>query len=367
VAIGIAAFLALRPVATVEPVVSGQAIDAKPGSVTVMEEYSMELKTDLPGRLLKKNFNLYPGQDVVTDQILAQLDSTDLRLAMDKDQIDFAATKERFKTDHSTELSLESLHADLANFRRMNKLGTYPDNDLAKREREVKIQEQHGDLEKIDHQQTLATFENTLKGEQHKIDQMTIKAPFDAVVSAVYKHPGDLIGQGDSIATLITTHKVVVGKISEEDFAEIKKGEKASVIFISYGGWIYDATVSKILPTADPETQRHVIHLDVQIAPEKLVPGINGEVTVEVGRHAAKAIVPRRAIFSLNGDNVYLVKEGRVERRPVKKGFVWLKGIEIVDGLQAGDLVIVDSLEEFHDGQRVRVRELPSDALSSVK
>jgi len=220
--LGVLAWRWLQPVAIVEPVVSGLALDAKPGSVTVTEAYALELKTDLPGRLVKKDFNLDPGEKVKAGQVLAQLDATDIQLAMDKDRIDYAATKERYKTDHSTELALESLHADLENFRRQQQQGSYPATEMAKREREAKIAELKADLEKIDHTQTLATFENSLKSEQHKLDQTTLRAPFDAVVSAVYKHPGDLIGQGDSIATLITTENVVVGKISEEDFANIR-------------------------------------------------------------------------------------------------------------------------------------------------
>jgi len=366
--LGVLAWRWLQPVAIVEPVVSGLALDAKPGSVTVTEAYALELKTDLPGRLVKKDFNLDPGEKVKAGQVLAQLDATDIQLAMDKDRIDYAATKERYKTDHSTELALESLHADLENFRRQQQQGSYPATEMAKREREAKIAELKADLEKIDHTQTLATFENSLKSEQHKLDQTTLRAPFDAVVSAVYKHPGDLIGQGDSIATLITTENVVVGKISEEDFANIRKGEKASVMFLTYSNWVYNGTVVKILPTADPETQRHVIHIHVDdITPDKLVPGINGEVSVVVGEHHAKAIVPRRALFSLNGDNVYVVKDGRVERRPVKKDYSWLTGVEIVEGLEPGEHVIVDGLEEFHDGQRVRTREIPSDAIGAVK
>jgi len=139
-------------------------------------------------------------------------------------------------------------------------------------------------------------------------------------------------------------------------------------MFLTYSNWVYNGTVVKILPTADPETQRHVIHIHVDdITPDKLVPGINGEVSVVVGEHHAKAIVPRRALFSLNGDNVYVVKDGRVERRPVKKDYSWLTGVEIVEGLEPGEHVIVDGLEEFHDGQRVRTREIPSDAIGAVK
>ncbi len=355
----------LRPVAVIEPVVAGRAVQAEPGNVTVVAEYSQELRADVAGRLVRQDFNLDPGQAVKDGDVLAQIDPTDLKLAMQKDQIDFDAAKARFRTDRSGELLLESLQADIETTRRLNKLGTYPDAELAKRERELKIQQQRGELEKIEHAQTLATFENTLAGERHRLAQMTLRAPFDAVVSAVYKHPGDMVGTGESIATLITTKRVVEGKISEEDFAHVRVGQKATVTFLPYGPWDFDAVVSKILPTADPETQRHLVLLDVKTdAEHPLVPGINGEMSIVVGEREAKAIVPRRALFSLDGDNVYVVRDDRVEMRKVRTGYVWARGAEILEGLSAGEKVLVEELESFHSGDSVRVKEVPSDAFS---
>ena len=123
------------------------------------------------------------------------------------------------------------------------------------------------------------------------------------------------------------------------------------VRFLPYGAWVYNGKVTKVLPTADPETQRHLVDLVVtDIEPEKLIPGITGEVSIEVGRHPAKSIIPRRALLN---ENVYVVKNGKVELRPVKKGFVWLTGVEITEGLEPGDLVIVEDLDSFHDGDSV--------------
>ena len=82
--------------------------------------------------------------------------------------------------------------------------------------------------------------------------------------------------------------------------------------FLTYGENQYAAKVVKILPTADPATQRNVVHLEVEIAPEKLVPGITGEVVIEVGEHEHTLIVPRRAVF---GTNLYAVNDGRIEFR----------------------------------------------------
>jgi multidrug efflux pump subunit AcrA (membrane-fusion protein) len=161
---------------------------------------------------------------------------------------------------------------------------------------------------------------------------------------------------------MITNDKIVEAKISEENFANIKPGEKATVRFLPYGYFVFNGKVTKILPTADPETQRHLVDLVItDIAPEKLIPGITGEVSIEVGRRPAKAIIPRRALLN---ENVFLVKNGKVELRPVKKGYVWLTGVEILEGLEPGDLVIVEDLDNFHDGDSVGTLALPSDAFA---
>ncbi len=67
-------------------------------------------------------------------------------------------------------------------------------------------------------------------------------------------HPGDLIDPGSPIVALITTAREVQAKISEEDFADIREGQPVSAIFLPYHEWVYNGTVKKILPTADPET-----------------------------------------------------------------------------------------------------------------
>jgi len=181
---------------------------------------------------------------------------------------------------------------------------------------------------------------------------MTIVAPFDGVVSKVFARPGDLISGGAPIAILISTSRTVEAKISEENFSNIAKGQRASVRFLGYGNWLYDATVTKILPTADPETQRYIVHLDVKIEPEKLIPGITGEVSIIVGERPSPANIPRRALF--NNTKVYAVENGRVRLRTIKPGYLSNTLVEVLEGLKAGDMVIVDQLDQFRDGDRVR-------------
>jgi len=360
-----AVVLSMRSVAKVETVVSGEARDLKPGSVTVKEVYSMQMKSAIGGRVLKDGYSLDPGMPVKEADVLVHLDTSDILIAKDEIQNQYDAVKQRMAVGSVQTFALESAQSDFNNTERLFKMGQVSDSDYQKARRAVETIKQQLALEKVTNEENLKTDENTLRTEQSNIDKMTIRAPFAGVVSYVYAHPGDLIDAGSPIVALITTDRLVEAKISEEDFANIKVGQPVAVEFLPYGAWVYNGTVKKILPTADPETQRHLVDLNItDIEPEKLIPGITGEVTIVVGTRKAKAIIPRRALLN---ESVFVVKGGRVELRKVRKGFVWLTGAEILEGLEPGEQVIVEDLDSFRDADRVRVEELPSDAFSKKK
>jgi RND family efflux transporter MFP subunit len=339
----------LKPTARVSVITKGLAVQAVPGSVTVQAEFQMEIKSETSGRVSKSDLD--PGQKVAAGAVLVQIDTGDLELEIQQIQADYDAAKRRVAVGSAIKLELENANDALQNFERLTKAGTYPPAELEKQRRLVKQIEQRLALEGVTNDQQLATFQNTLKVKKRQLEKMTITAPFDGQVSYVYSRPGDLITSGAPIATLIATHRTVEAKISEENFSGIRLGQKATVRFLGYGDGVYDASVIKILPTADPETQRYIVHLDVKIDPEKLIPGLTGEVTITVGQRNAQALCPRRALFD---NKVYVVNDGRVELRKVEVGFVSLNIAEVTKGLAPGDLVIVEEVDKFRDGDRVR-------------
>ncbi len=339
----------LRPTATVAAVVSGRAVKAVPGSVTVQAEFAMELKSEIGGRIVKSELDI--GSKVSAGTILAQIDTGDLALEMEKTEADYEAAKNRIGVGSAIQLDLETARESLENFERLTKTGNYPPAELEKQRRLVRQIEQKLALEKVANKQLIDGYENTLKVQHRQLDKMTITAPFEGIVSAVFARPGDLIGSNASIATLISTSRTVEAKISQEDFADIKLGQKATVRFLGRENDTYTAEVVQILPTAEAETQRYLVHLVVKCPPEVLVPGLTGEVNIIVGERAAKALVPRRALF---GNNIYAVQNGRVQLRKVEVGYVSLNIAEITKGLEPGDLVVVEELDKFRDGDRVR-------------
>ena len=78
---------------------------------------------------------------------------------------------------------------------------------------------------------------------------------------------------------------------------------------------------------------------------------------VNVPRDAHRRKITRRAVFALDGDNVYVVKDGVVELRKVKKGYVWAKGIEILEGLKPGDQVITQGALGLDDKAKIEIKK----------
>lgn len=340
-----------RPVALVAIVKRDKAVNAKPGSVTVQAEFQMELKSEVGGRLIRSELD--PGKVVRQGDFLAQIDTGDLQLEIEHIQSEYEAAKQRIAIGSQIALDLANARDNLENFERMTKSGNYPEAELVKQRRSVEQIRQKYEQEQLANRQAVAGFENTLKVKKRQLEKMTITAPFDGTVSEVLARPGDIIGPNMPVAILISNSRTVEAKISEEDFADIRLGQKASVRFLTYGEGAYPATVVKILPTADPATQRYLVHLRVDIAPEKLVPGITGEVSIDVGEHEKALIVPRRAV---QGHSLYAVVNGRVELRKVELGYVSLNAVEVLSGVKEGEPVIVEQLDRFRPGDHVRTQ-----------
>ena len=351
VALVFAGFFLFRPTAAVALVQRGKAPDARPGSVVVYAEYWLDVKSELGGRVASSRLDA--GKRFARDEVMLQIDPRDLDLEIEKIEADFEATKRRIAIGSTLEAEMLAAEERMETLVRMQALGQVSEQEIINHRRSMRGIEQRMQHEALANEKTLADFENLLKVKRLEREKMTVRAPFEGVVSEVLAWPGELLGPGSPVARLISSTRTVEARISEENFAGIKPGQKASVRFLGYGAQLYGASVAKVLPVANPETQRYSVHLNVDLPVESLVPGITGEVSIVVAERENTLIMPRRALF---GNHVYLVENGRVHLRPVKVGFTALNYVEVLEGVEEGDAVIVDQLDLFRDGDRVRTR-----------
>jgi RND family efflux transporter MFP subunit len=349
-----AVFFLSRPTARVVAVWRGKAVDARPGSVQVAAQSELELKTEVSGRLIKSALD--EGVHFRKGEFMAQFDTGDVNLDIEAAQNDLDALVRTHAVGTKTTLDFETASDDLRNKERLFKLGQISETEISVARRGVKAIQQELDLENANYEISRKAKELLVKEKERAKEKMTINAYTDGVVSEVYAREGALVPAQFTVAKVISTARTVEGLISQEDFAGVAPGDVATVIFTG-NPKKYDAVVSKVLPTADPATQRYEVYLDVKIPLAELTPGLTGEVSIVVDTHADALLVPRRALI---GNTLFVVNDGRVEARTVTHGFVGVNQVEITDGVKEGDRVIVEEIDRFHEGDRVRT-ELTKD------
>jgi RND family efflux transporter MFP subunit len=344
----------LRPVALAVPAVRGTAVRAVPGTVEVKAEFANELKSEVGGRVAETMLDV--GKRVFRGDVLVQLDPGDIELEIERIRNEIVASRRKVELGSTLRADVLNMRDTLANLERQAQAGAYPQAELEKQRRTLQQLEQRMELDEVNLKLALENFENQLRSKEREKLKMTITAPADGVVTAVFARIGDLIGGNSPIATIMATTRTVEAKLSEENFAVVKVGQKASVRFLTYGADQYPATVTKILPSADSATQRYTVFLDV-VLPEgrTLVPGLTGEVSIVISERANAIIIPRRALI---GDYAYTIQGGKIVRQRVEKGYESLNQVEIVKGIAEGDLVVVEQHDSYREGDRVRAREV---------
>ncbi len=347
VAAGFGVSYFLRPVAQVAPAVKDKAVHTVPGSIDVVAEVH-ELKSEVNGRVSASALDL--GKHVAKGDVLAQIDTGDVDLEIEKIKNDIVAARRKVEIGSTVRPDVLNMKDTIETLDRQTKLGAYPAGELEKQRRLLQQLEQRMNLEEVNNKLVLDNDENSLRTKQREKEKMTITSPTDGIVTVVNARVGDLISTNSIIGTVISQKLTVEAKISEENYASVALGQRAVVRFLTYGDEKFEGTVSKKLPTADAGTQRYTAYLDLKINPERLLPDLTGEVSIVVGERESNTIIPRRAIFD---GMVYVVKDGRVERRKIKLGYTGLNVAEVLEGLQTGDQVIVEKLDEFRDGDRV--------------
>jgi RND family efflux transporter MFP subunit len=348
--LGYLAVYLMRPVAQVMAASLTKAVRTVPGTVEVKAEYDVELKSEVAGRV--KSTELEVGRKVFKDDVLVVIDPGDIDLEIEKINNELVAAKKRFELGSTLRADVLNKRDTLDDLERRTKAGAYPAADFEKERRLYQQLEQRMELDEVALKLALETLENNLKAKQREKSKMNIVAPSDGVVTEVFARVGYLIGGSSPIANLISIGRTIEAKLSEENFAAVKPGQRASVRFLTFGNDQYPATISKVLPSADATTQRYTVHLDVALPEGRVVmPGLTGEVIITIAERANAVTIPRRAVV---GDYVYLVRGGKIALVKVEKGYASDNYIEILKGVEAGEHVIVEEQDEFRAGQRVR-------------
>lgn len=292
---------------------------------------NISLSSEMPGLVTK--INVSPGQEVSAGQILAEIDNTTLvqGIAELQNGLDFAT-------------NLYNKQKNLWD----QKIGTEVQYLSAKNQKES--------LEK-----KMATM-------QSQLDMTRIKSPINGTVDAVDIKIGQMAAPGfPAIRVVNLSNLKVKGDVAESYASLVKKGSQVNIIFPDMRDTIH-TQISYVSKVINAMTRSFTVEIDLEngalyhpnmIALLQIVDYVNEKAIV----------VPISTIQeSDNNQIIYVANGNKVEKRIVKAGKNSNGFVEIVSGLNVGDMLITSGYQELNEGELIKSQpmELPYNSSSAA-
>jgi len=332
------------------------------------------------------------GHPVREGQILAHLDDTQVRAALNYAEAQLASSRKAWAED---EARLKQAELTLGRMQQLQK-----ENVVGKAELDNAQAEVDALRARIAYsQQQVAVAERQVEMQRTNMSDMVVRAPFSGVAISKDAQPGEMIspvsaGGGftrTGICTIVDmTSLEIEVDVNESYINRVRAGQKVDAVLDAYPDWTIPAHVITTIPSADRQkaTVKVRIGFDPSTASGSRA-GSNGGASTERARAAkreldprilpdmgvkvsflrdepaagqprasvARAVVPKAAVRSVEGHSIVFVVNGdHVERRAVSAGDTNGDTIEILSGVSAGERVVVDAPQTLKDGDKVSVK-----------
>lgn len=193
-------------------------------------------------------------------------------------------------------------------------------------------------------QATLDSAKLNVEQAQRNLDNAKLVAPYDGIVSAVNYGAGDN-ASGTAVTIVDLSLLQVKVTVAEVDIAKIQVGETATMTLDALSGKTYNAKVIAISPvgTVSSGVVSYAVTLEITNSDGAIKPGMTANLTIEVERHDNALLVPTRAVSTKGNQKVVTVQmKDQSVQKVVTIGLSNDTSIEITNGLQEGDVVVVN-------------------------
>jgi RND family efflux transporter MFP subunit len=312
------------------------------------------------------------GHPVKAGQIVAHLDDTQARAALNLADAQFAASKKGYAEDEA------KLVQEQLNLQRLEQL--LKEQVVGKAEVDTAKSLVDSTVARIAYsQQQIAVAERQVEMQKANLDDTVVKAPFAGVVISKDAQPGEMIspvsaGGGftrTGIGTIVDmTSLEIEVDVNETYINRVVSDQKVEASLDAYPDWRIPAHVITTIPSADRQkaTVKVRIGFGASTGSGPLDPRILPDMGVKVsflkdapaaGQAPASpaVLVPKSAIRSFDGKSiVFVLNDDRVERRAVKVGLENGDQVEVVSGVRAGERVVTDGPQTLKDGDKVKIQ-----------
>jgi RND family efflux transporter MFP subunit len=304
------------------------------------------------------------GLHVELGQVLAKIDSSDAEARLKAAEADLAVAG---ATIAEIKVNLADGERSLRRVTKLHKNGVASNDDFDKTQ--ALVEGLQARLAMMQMQVTAAQARREMA--LTDIENCIVRAPFSGIAVSKDAQVGEMVspisaGGGftrTGIATIVDMQSLEIEvDVNEAYLAKVNIGQKVDAMLDAYPDWHVSATVRTIIPTADRQKATIKVRIAFDVLDPKILPDMGVKVSFlsKQEKTGGSIIVVRRSGVQDEDGNqaVYLFKNGRAQRQPVKTGEVFENDVQITDGVAAGDRIIVSSsLQPLQDGMRAEIKK----------
>ncbi len=284
-----------------------------------------------------------------------------LQLQLDKSFYDIKSNND------IKQLRINSLEAEVENAKRLFKAGGGTRENIEQAELNLKVarlEKQQLENEIKSKQQTMqvemkeASIAASIQGSelhqlQRKLQLADIVASRDGVVTWVNKNLGAAIHEGDALARIadLSSFKVQ-GNISDNYLDQLHNAMPAIIR-------INDTQIRGTVVNIQPSVQNGLVTFNVQLTDQHnalLRPNMKVEVfLVTAARNNVLRVVNGPAFSGASAQDVFVVSNGKAERRTVHTGMTNFDFVELLDNVKPGDVVITSDMSAFKNAREITI------------
>jgi cobalt-zinc-cadmium efflux system membrane fusion protein len=309
-----------------------------PGKIEANPNHVSHVALPLAGRVSQVFVHL--GDYVKQGDPLLTEESTDVDAAM-------SAHLQADSAVNQTKSAVLKAQADLDRQRDL-----YEHNAVAKKEvlnAESALVQSKAALEQAEAVKAQATRRLDMLGLQlNQFGQkLTLKAPISGKILEMSVTAGEF--RNDTNAPVMTIADLstvwVSSDVPESDIRLVQVGERLEIELAAYPGETFNGRVTRIADTVDPQTRTIKVRAEMDNRRGRFRPEMFGRIR-HVEALEARPVVPPGAVIQGDGQNVVYVEKspGTFVLTPVKIGPRGTYGIPVLEGLHAGDRVVVDGV-----------------------
>jgi multidrug efflux pump subunit AcrA (membrane-fusion protein) len=202
----------------------------------------------------------------------------------------------------------------------------------------------------------VANAETQVAQARRNLSYALVYSPINGYVAERPADLGEYVSPATKVATVVSTNPLRVRiDIPEQALSAIQMGQSVSVNVSAYPDRNFSGRVHHVAPGVTPNSRTMTVEAVVENPDGLLKPGQFATIRILQPQTSSAVLVPVRSIRAESGTSyVFVIKDGRAEKRIVQLGQAEADLVEIKSGIVSGEQVATSNVELLNDGTPVK-------------